>query len=37
VSTASPFVSLNKTETRAFTAAAERYSKFIGMPVELLK
>jgi hypothetical protein len=34
---ASPFTPLNKSETRAFSAAAKRYGDFIGTPVTLLR
>jgi hypothetical protein len=35
VMTARPFAKLSKTAQRAATAAAERYGKFVGLPVEL--
>lgn len=34
VVTASPFTKLNKTEIHGFTAAAERYGRFLGLAVE---
>jgi hypothetical protein len=30
-----PFTSLNKAAKQAFTAAAQRYGQFLGVPVEL--
>ena len=32
---ATPFAPLNEAQTRAFTAAVERYSRFLGFPARL--
>jgi hypothetical protein len=33
--TMEPFSSLNKAAKQAFSLAAERYGKFVGMPIDL--